>query len=163
MLILNYKIYLIMKKVLAIGILSVAMFSCKTATNTKNDVPTQIKLKGEWTLINVTYPSDFKVTSFHVADAKCFEGSQWKFVPNNNSGTVTLNNGSSNCPQWNSKIIWNIKQDGAFNLKFIGDDKAKHVTTGYNLTASNITDETFELIDTSTEATIVYSFVKNHK
>ena len=74
-----------------------------------------------------------------------------------------LNNNSNNCPQWNSKIIWNIKQDGAFNLKFIGDDKARHVTTGYNLMASNITDETFELIDNSTEATIVYSFVKNHK
>src|SRR5690606_37071822 len=96
-----------MKKVLAIGILSVAMFSCKTATNTKNDVPAQIKLKGEWTLTDVKYPSGYKVTSFHVADAKCFEGSQWKFVSNNNSGTITLNNGSGDCPQYNSKIIWN--------------------------------------------------------
>jgi|SRR5690606_5872520 hypothetical protein len=152
-----------MKKVLAIGILSLAMFSCKTSTNTKNDVPTQIKLKGEWTLTNVNYPSGYKVTSFNVADAKCFEGSQWKFVSNNNSGTVTLNNNSSNCPQYNSKIIWNIKQDTSFNLKFIGDDKAKHVTTGYNLTVANITDNNFELIDNSTETTIVYSFVKNNK
>jgi len=152
-----------MKKVLAIGILSLAMFSCKTSTNTKNAVPTQIKLKGEWTLTNVSYPSGYNVTSFNVADAKCFEGSQWKFVSNNNSGTVTLNNNSAKCPQWNSKIIWNIKQDDSFNLKFIGDDKAKHVTTGYNLTVSNITDETFELIDNSTEATIVYSFVKKNK
>lgn len=152
-----------MKKVLAIGILSVAMFSCKTSTNTKNDVPTQIKLKGEWTLTNVNYPSGFKVTSFNVADAKCFEGSQWKFVSNNNTGTVTLNNNTSSCPQYNSKIIWNIKQDTSFNLKFIGDDKAKHVTTGYNLTVSEITDNTFELIDNSTETTIVYSFVKNNK
>ncbi len=152
-----------MKKVLAIGILSLAMFSCKTSTNTKNDVPTQIKLKGEWTLTNVNYPSGYKDTSFNVADAKCFEGSQWKFVSNNNSGTVTLNNNSSNCPQYNSKIIWNIKQDTSFNLKFIGDDKAKHVTTGYNLTVANITDNNFELIDNSTETTIVYSFVKNNK
>ncbi|WCM41878.1 lipocalin family protein [Flavobacterium sp. CBA20B-1] len=152
-----------MKKVLAIGILSVAMFSCKTATNTKNDVPTQIKLKGEWTLTNVKYPSGFKVTSFKIADAKCFEGSQWKFVSNNNTGTVTLNNNSSSCPEYNSKIVWNIKQDSSFNLKFVGDDKAKHVTTGYNLTAANITDTTFELIDNSTEATIVYSFLKNNK
>lgn len=152
---------MIMKKVLAIGILSVAMFSCKTATNTKNDVPTQIKLKGEWTLTNVEYPSGYKVTSFHVADAKCFEGSQWKFVSNNNSGTVTLNH-PGDCPAFNSRIIWNIKQDGTFNLKFIGDEKAKHITTGYNLTVSNITDNTFELIDSSTEATIVYSFTKNN-
>ena len=152
-----------MKKVLAIGILSLAMFSCKTSTNTKNDVPTQIKLKGEWTLTNVKYPSGYKVTSFNVADAKCFEGSQWKFVSNNNTGTVTLNNNSANCPQYNSKIIWNIKHDTSFNLKFIGDDKSKHVTTGYNLTVSDITDNTFELIDNSTEATIVYSFAKNNK
>lgn len=151
-----------MKKVLLIGILSVAMFSCKTATSSKNDVPNQIKLKGEWTLVSAKYPSGYKVTSFHVADAKCFEGSQWKFVSNNNTGTVTFNTTSANCPFFNSKIIWNVKQDGAFNLKFIGDDKAKHVTTGYNLTISNITDNTFELTDNSTEATIVYSFVKNN-
>ncbi|HLV50807.1 MAG TPA: hypothetical protein VKY44_02480 [Flavobacterium sp.] len=153
-----------MKKVLALGILSLVMFSCKTATNTntKNDVATQIKLKGEWTLVDVKYPSGYKVTSFDVADAKCFEGSQWKMIPNNNSGTVTLNN-PDNCPSFNSRIIWNIKLDGTFNLKFLSQEKAKHVTTGYVLTASNVTDTTFELIDNSTEATIVYSFEKNNK
>src|SRR5690554_7449130 len=81
-----------MKKVLALGVLSLAMFSCKTATSTKNDVATQIKLKGEWTLVDVNYSAGYKVTSFDVADANCFEGSQWKLIPNNNSGTVTLNN-----------------------------------------------------------------------
>ncbi|HUH26107.1 MAG TPA: hypothetical protein VLY87_05735, partial [Flavobacterium sp.] len=106
-----------MKKILALGVLSVAMFSCKTATNAKNDVPAQIKLKGEWTLMNVKYPSGYKVTSFHVGDAKCFEGSQWKFISNNNSGTVTLNHSDDKCPSFNSRIIWNLKQDGAFNLK----------------------------------------------
>src|SRR5690554_8086585 len=99
-----------MKKVLALGVLSLAMFSCKTATSTKNDVATQIKLKGEWTLVDVNYSAGYKVTSFDVADANCFEGSQWKLIPNNNSGTVTLNN-PDNCPSFNSRIIWNIKTD----------------------------------------------------
>ncbi|WKW46531.1 lipocalin family protein [Myroides sp. JBRI-B21084] len=152
-----------MKKVLAIGILSLAMFSCKTASNTKNDVSTQIKLKGEWTLTNVNYSSQYKVTSFQIADAKCFEGSQWKFVSNNNTGTVTLNNNATKCPQYNSKIVWNIKQDGTFNLKFVGDDKAKHVTTGYNLKTNNVSDTNFELVDESTEAKIIYTFEKNNK
>lgn len=151
-----------MKKVLALGVLSLAMFSCKTATSTKNDVATQVKLKGEWTLVDVNYPSGYKVTSFDVADATCFEGSQWKLIPNNNSGTVTLNS-PDNCPSFNSRIIWNIKTDGTFNLKFLSQEKAKHVTTGYVLTASNVTDTTFELTDNSTEATIVYSFKKNNK
>src|SRR5690606_8780826 len=151
-----------MKKVLALGVLSLAMFSCKTATSTKNDVATQVKLKGEWTLVDVKYPSGYKVTSFDVADAKCFEGSQWKMIPNNNSGTVTLNN-PDNCPSFNSRIIWNIKLDCMFNLKFLSQENPIHVTTCYVLTASTLTDTSFEVIDNSTEATIVYSYEKNNK
>lgn len=149
-----------MKKLLILAIATVGMVSCKTVPSAKNDVPTQIKLKGEWTLSNVSYPSGHKVTSFHVADAKCFEGSQWKFVSNNNTGTMSLNN-SGDCPAFGSNIVWNIKQDGTFNLKFVGSEKAKHVTEGYNLFVSNLTDNSFQLIDNSTEATVTYTFTKN--
>src|SRR5690606_42057461 len=69
---------------------------------------TQVKLKGEWTLVDVNYPSGYMVTSFDIADAKCLEGSQWKLIPNNNSGTLTLNN-PGNCPAFNSRIVWNVK------------------------------------------------------
>ena len=55
-----------MKKLLILAIATVGMVSCKTVPSSKNDVPTQIKLKGEWTLSNVSYPSGYKVTSFHV-------------------------------------------------------------------------------------------------
>lgn len=152
-----------MKKVLILGIFSIALFSCKTtATGTKNDVATQVKLKGEWTLVDVNYPSGYMVTSFDIADAKCLEGSQWKLIPNNNSGTLTLNN-PGDCPAFNSRIVWNVKLNGDFNLKFLSKEKAKHVTTGYVLTLANLTDSSFELIDNSTEATIVYSFKKNNK
>lgn len=151
-----------MKKFLILGVAALGMVGCKTASSAKNDVPTQIKLKGEWTLSSVSYPSGYKVTSFHVADAKCFEGSQWKFVSNNNTGTVALNS-DRDCPEFSSNIVWNIKQDGSFNLKFVGSEKAKHVTTGYNLFASNFTDNSFQLVDNSTEATITYTFIKNNK
>lgn len=151
-----------MKKFLIVGGFALAMIGCKTATNVKNDVPTQIKLKGEWTLTNVSYPSGYKITSFHVADAKCFEGSQWKFVSNNNTGTVSLNT-NRDCPEFSSNIVWNIKQDGGFNLKFIGSEKAKHVTSGYNMYVTNLSDTSFQLVDSSTEATITYTFVKNSK
>lgn len=151
-----------MKKILILGCFALTLIGCKTATSGKNDVPAQIKLKGNWTLTDISYPSGYKVTSFHIADAKCFEGSQWKFVSNNNTGTVALNS-NRDCPAFSSDIVWNIKQDGTFNLKFIGSEKAKHVTSGYNMYVANQTDSSFQLIDNTTEASITYTFVKNSK
>lgn len=145
-----------MKKIIGIGLVALAFVACKPT----NDVKTQIGLKGEWTLSNVTYPKGYKVTSFHVADAKCFEGSQWKFVSNNNTGTISLNN-AGDCPAFSSNIVWNINTDQTFNLKFVGSEKAKHVTDGYKLEFANQTATSFQLIDNTSGTTIVYQFVKN--
>jgi len=55
-----------------------------------------VAIKGNWTISAVTYPgSDYiKVTSFDLADSKCFVGSTWKFISNNNKGEMALNNGA---------------------------------------------------------------------
>lgn len=145
-----------MKKFIGIGLIALAFASCKPT----NDVKTQIGLKGEWTLSSVTYPKGFKVTSFHVADAKCFEGSQWKFVSNNNKGTISLNN-AGDCPEFSSNIVWNISTDQKFNLKFVGSEKAKHVADGYQLNYVNQSENSFQLIDNTSGTTIVYQFLKN--
>lgn len=145
-----------MKKIVGIGLIALAFVACKPT----NDVKSQIGLKGDWTLTNVSYPKGLKVTSFHIADAKCFEGSQWKFVSNNNTGTLTLNHGGD-CPDFSSNIVWTIGTDQSFNLKFVGSEKAKHITSGYKLNVVNQTPNTFDLVDDSTGTKIVYKFVKN--
>jgi len=145
-----------MKKILGLSLIALSFVACKPT----KDVKSQIGLKGEWTLTNVSYPKDYKVTSFHIADAKCFEGSQWKFVSNNNTGVVTLDS-NRDCPEFSSNIVWTIGTDQSFNLKFVGSEKAKHITSGYKLNMMNQTPTTFELEDTTTGVNIVYKFVKN--
>lgn len=145
-----------MKKILGIGLIALSFVACKPT----NNVQSQIGLKGDWTLTNVIYPKDVRVTSFHIADAKCFEGSQWKFVSNNNTGTITLNH-SGDCPTFSSNIVWTIGTDQSFNLKFVGNEKAKHITTGYMLNIEDQTPSSFSLVDHSAGTTIVYKFVKN--
>lgn len=129
--------------------LSVLFFGCKSqsVTNTNVDNKTERVIKGNWVITNVSFPgSDYiKVTSFDLADSKCFEGSTWKFVSNNNTGTLTLNDPS--CIAFSSPITWFINQEGQFVMKIINDYKAKKVNQGYILRVANVTETSFELID----------------
>lgn len=129
--------------------LSVLFFGCKSqsVTNTNVDNKTERVIKGNWVVTNVSFPgSDYiKVTSFDLADSKCFVGSTWKFVSNNNTGTLTLNDPS--CIAFSSPITWFINQEGQFVMKIINDYKAKKVNQGYILRVANVTETSFELID----------------
>ena len=130
-----------MKKFLSLCML-VAMFaSCGSL-----DQKSQVGLKGNWTISSVTYPgSDYiKVTSFDVADSKCFVGSSWSFISNNNKGT--LNVAGAGCPSFTSPIVWTITKAGMFNFKITEGEKAKRVTEGYTLAIRNQTESSFPLI-----------------
>lgn len=153
-----------MKKVILIAVLSVFVLGCKSksATNTRLDSKTQVAMKGDWTITSVTYPGSdvFKVTSFDLADSKCFVGSSWKFISNNNKGSLVLNNAS--CTPYSTPITWFINKDGQFVLKVLDDSKAKKIKDGYVLGVGNLTQNSFHLIDKidiggkSTE--VVYQF-----
>lgn len=130
-------------------VFSILIFGCKSqsVTNTNVDNKTERIIKGNWAVVNVSFPgSDYiKVTSFDLADSQCFVGSTWKFVSNNNTGTMTLNN--ANCIAFSSPITWFINQEGNFVMKIINDYKAKKVSQGYVLRVANVTETSFELID----------------
>ena len=119
-------------------------------------------IKGNWTITSVTYPgSDYiKVTSFDIADSKCFEGSSWKFVSNNNKGEMSLN--KAGCPSFSSPIIWSVSKDGTYTLKITEGEKGKNVTEGYQLKVRNQTDNSFQLIDNvnvgGKNVEVVYNF-----
>ena len=72
------------------------LFSCKTSsvTSKKVDHKSQVEIKGNWIISKVTYPGSeyIKVNSFDLADSKCFIGSTWKFISNNNKGNMERNN-----------------------------------------------------------------------
>lgn len=60
-------------------------------------------IKGEWILESVTYnqTGKYDITLLNDTSKECFEGSKWKFVPNNNRGTYSIENGDCSTGQRN--------------------------------------------------------------
>ncbi len=158
-----------MKKVLLLLVFAIAFVGCKpkqTVVNTKLDYKAASVIKGNWNVSNVSYPgSDYiKVTSFDIADSKCFVGSVWNFIPNNNKGNMALN--SSTCTSFTSPITWYINKDGDFVMKIINETKSKKVTEGYVLKVANVSENSFQLIDKINVGgklvDVVYEFQKSN-
>jgi len=150
-----------MKKLLSLCMLVVLFASCGSL-----DQKAQVGIKGNWTIASVTYPGSeyIKVTSFDVADSKCFVGSSWNFVSNNNKGTMSLTSNGTGCPSFESPIVWTVTKAGTFNLKITEGEKAKRVTEGYILTIRNQTENTFQLVDNVSvggkNVEVTYNFTK---
>ena len=157
-----------MKKTVFLLVCSIAILGCKSSsvTNTKLDIKSEVAIKGNWTITSITFPgSDYmKLTSFDLADSKCFIGSNWKFISNNNKGDMALN--SSDCTSFSSAITWYINKEGNMVLKFLNDQKAKKVLEGYILSVANSTENSFQLIDKvnigGKVVEVVYQFQKTN-
>jgi hypothetical protein len=155
-----------MKKIILLSLLSVFIFSCKSksATSTKIDSKSQMAIKGDWSVSSVSYPGSevIKVTSFDLADSKCFIGSTWKFVSMSNKGNMALN--SPSCSAYSTPISWFINKEGEFVLKILDESKAKTVKSGYVLRVANQTGSSFQLIDkinvAGTLTDVIYQFEK---
>lgn len=167
-----------MKKNILICIVALSLFACKSGSNTattpepvsnapmtKLDKTSQVAIKGDWQISNVSYPGSeyIKVNSFNIADSKCFIGSTWKFISNNNKGTMTLN--SPNCTAFTSSITWYVNKEGQFVLKVLDEGlKSKKVKTGFVLEVRNQSETSFELIDKisvgNKPTDVVYTFQK---
>ncbi len=159
-----------MNKYLTIALFVLIFFSCKSKAPTTSQTPgldrsSQSGIKGNWQITNVTFPGSeyLKVNSFQIADSKCFIGSTWNFIPNNNKGSVNLN--SVGCPSFSSPIVWSISKDGSFGLKFVASGvKSKSVTQGFILKMANQTGTSFQLIDVinvgGQNKDVVYQFEK---
>lgn len=159
------------KQILLLWIFAAILTACKpkqTVVNTKLDNKSERLIKGNWQISSVSFVGSdvFKVTSFNIADAKCFEGSQWSFVSNNNTGEMALN--KANCTTYGSRITWFVNKDGNFVMKFLNEGiKAKHTTSGYVLRIANQSETSFQLIDKAAvgnnTADVVYQFDKINK
>ena len=142
-----------MHKILLLVALPFLVMACKTSApvtdlSPKSDRSTQVGIKGNWQITNVSYPGSdyFKVNSFQIADSKCLIGSKWNFISNNNKGSLSLT--QSECPAFSSQIVWSIDKEGRFGFKIIDPGvKSKAVTQGYLLRIANKTETSFQLID----------------
>lgn len=96
-----------MKKIIAIAVLAFTIISCgvpKTVIQSKKVV------KGNWTLEAITYnqAGTYNVSLFNDTTKECFEGSTWRFIPNNNSGIYTIN--GANCQTGDRNFIFTIQE-----------------------------------------------------
>lgn len=64
-------------------------------------------IKGEWMLESISYnqKGKFGITLLNDTSKECFEGSTWKFVPNNNRGTYSINKGDCSTGQRNFVFV----------------------------------------------------------
>ncbi|MDI1256405.1 MAG: lipocalin family protein [Flavobacterium sp.] len=157
-----------MKKLTILFAVAILTFACKStsATSLSVDNKSEVAMKGDWTLTKVSYPGSeyIKVISFQLADSKCFEGSTWHFISNNNKGSMVLN--QPNCTSFSSPIKWYVNKNGEFVLKVLdAGEKAKKVRDGYILTVANQSENAFQLVDkvdvAGKIASVVYQFQKN--
>ncbi|WP_319499883.1 lipocalin family protein [uncultured Draconibacterium sp.] len=151
--------------------LLLALVALLAACSTTKQVRSSQKgLKGNWTLSSITTDQGNKVEIkelFNQASPDCFEGSEWSFVSNNNSGTYSFMDVA--CINSTHSIKWFMEEDGQdiyFLWKFIPDGvKPKDVTAGYKLKLISESETEFVLAqDASFEGDIIsiyYQFVKN--
>ena len=156
-----------MKNLLLAGILGAAMsVSCSTAKTAQSNKAEFLKLKGNWEIASVDYDKNFKVKPFDEgADAQCFVGSQWKLIPNNWTGSYTLNGGGA-CPSVIQPIKFEVVNGNEFKFKkLLEGSKAKAVTVSYSLNLVSQTADGFSLeqnIPSDGEnVRIVYNFVRS--
>lgn len=136
-----------MKNLLLTGIIGAALtVSCSTAKTAQFTKAEFLKLKGDWQITSVNYDNNFKVKPFDEgADAQCFVGSHWTLIPNNWTGSYTID-GKGNCPSVIQPIKFEVVNGNEFKFKkMLEGSKAKAVTMGYSLNLISQTTDQFTL------------------
>lgn len=132
-------------------IMAAVLISCgtpKTVTQSKK------VLKGYWSLDQITYSETgtFNVTLFSDANKDCFEGSTWRFIPNNNTGIYTINGGD--CAAGDRNFIFTIDAvDPAsglydFLIKPVNEKGRSADKTGYRVNLAQLSENSMMWIQT---------------
>lgn len=132
-----------MKKIITICLLTLIFFSCG---GTKTVRQSKKVIKGNWVLNQVTHneTGNYNISLLNDATQACFEGSNWQFIPNNNSGNYSLSSG--NCDNLQRFFIFTIQEiDPATGLyNFIlkpTDNKRKSATNhGFRLKLTQLSE-----------------------
>lgn len=77
-----------MKRIMLLFI-AVSVLSCGTSKTVRDSKKV---IKGNWVLNDISYSASgtYNITLLNDASKDCFEGSTWSFVPNNNTGTYSI-------------------------------------------------------------------------
>lgn len=158
-----------MNKLFVLGAASIILASCASGKIAQDNRKDFLAMKGEWSLTSVNYDSSkFSIKPFDEgADINCWIGSTWKLIPNNWSGSYTLN-GAGACPTLTQPIKFEVKDGNHFVFKKIAQGtKAKHNIAGYSLYLVSRTNDYFSLKQSvplgGEMVDVVYNFQKISK
>lgn len=126
-------------------ILTFCIVSCGT---TKQLRTSKKSIKGAWELSTIEYSESgtFRTTLLNDVSKTCFEGSSWSFIPNNNSGTYSID--KSDCTTGTRNFIFTIQEIDAttglydFLLKPTNAKGKSENNVGFRLTLSALTEDT---------------------
>ena len=120
-----------MKKLMLIMATTALLFSCGTPKTVQESKKV---IKGYWSLDNISYSEsgNFNVQLLNDTSKECFEGSTWRFIPNNNTGNYNIDNG--NCPSGDRYFIFAIQEvdptTGLYDFLLKPTDEKKKSETG---------------------------------
>ena len=155
-----------MKRIIIL-LISISFFSCGTSKTVRDS---KRVIKGNWALSSLTYskPGTYNVDLLNDVSKDCFEGSTWQFVPNNNTGTYTINN--TYCPTGDRYFIFTIQEVDAtsglydFLLKPTNEKHKSETNQGFRLKLTNLSDSVMQWQQTVTVEgspfTITMNFTK---
>ncbi|WP_456377383.1 lipocalin family protein [Lutibacter sp.] len=140
-----------MKKLVMLIVLSSIVLSCGTP---KKVAQSKKVIKGYWLLDNITYSEsgNFNVTMLSDVTSTCFEGSNWRFIPNNNTGIYTIN--GENCAVGDRHFIFTIQEVDAatglydFLLKPTNSKNKSSNNKGFRMNLTQLSDTTMQWVQT---------------
>ena len=136
-----------MKRIAVLLVLALTLASCGTSKVVRTSKKV---MKGNWTLNTISYSEQgtYNVSLLDDASKACFEGSDWQFIPNNNSGIYNIND--TNCSIGDRNFIFTIQEiDPTTDLyDFLlkpTDEKGKSQTNyGYRMQLAQLTESTMQ-------------------
>lgn len=146
-----------MKRLLLLATISLLLGSCASSTVSGTKVKSTYgtrtankAIKGDWVLNSISYDQSgkFDVTLFSDTSKECFEGSTWKFVPNNFRGTYTIN--APGCSGGDRHFIFVVQEIDKttgyydFLLKPTNEKYKSETNAGVRLNLSYLSDTEME-------------------
>lgn len=142
-----------MRKLVFMGLMLLTIAACAPSKVVQDS---RKVIKGYWSLDAITYSEDgqFDVQLFHDASTECFEGSMWRFIPNNNTGIYSIEDAS--CPVGDRNFVFTIqevdKDTGLYDflLKPTNTKGKSDSNTGYRINLQQLDDNNMQWKQTVT-------------
>ena len=156
-----------MKKLIMLAVVFGLFAACGAP---KTVIQSKKVIKGNWTLNDISYSESgtFNTTLLNDASKECFENSTWRFIPNNNSGVYTINNGS--CLTGERNFIFSIQEIDAetgyydFLLKPTNEKGKSETNAGFRLRLAQLSESNMKWDQTvnagGSPLTISMNFIK---